>query len=982
MKKLVILLVFSLLMIGWLSAFVTPFVKINNENQVLFSDQTGFQMENNRLWITYIERTANMHYVKLGVSNNYGLSYTTTIIDTLYDNYTYMPAPGLIANTDGSCNVFYVKETNIYSFDLVNAKILNGNIVSKTTIANGLKYLPQISKAGNNIFLTYKKYLLEQLSVYEYFSQVEKSNLSNNDPLIDPAARVRFWGKDEFHGKVHSNSDIWIQNAGTPAVNPFAPGWPLFNNMVTTTGHFKENSSGTNLVGSEAPIDQIFQGPGLGYIEEADTMKILDWHGKLDAMAPFGWNSLANQYRIFKLTLNGNSISVQILDFSQTHIDTVVVYSHYPDIMHQVVYGDSSTYIGDSLYTNYVTVRDTVWTNMGGLSTGNGSMYIPGTVWIEGCLAGKFTLYCENAYITGNITYAGIAVGSAPDVEANPNNYDCFGLVANGSIYIKYKYRKKNENGVYETFANTASGPGGHVYIYGALAALGKGDNSEFGYKNDGVFSYEYQHPHGAVTPYHGVSQYTGQDTLYTNIDLHRHQFPPTGSANDPLWMRWPITNGVTQGFPGSNNIYGDYTQSTTLPLYGTSDWPWYNPVWPEKDGGENPADPINSITWERGTIHHYGSIAQTRHGLLHRSGNAGISNPDVGTWDYPNIFGPAHYIDGYGSTGYDKDFHYDSRLQNNILASFPSVLYDYDFVNTLFNPSNNLSTSSTFSLNKKIKSIKSASYNNHLVFAYVDEFLTVKYSLNNGESYDSLSCDLIDEVYDIKQMGDVFYFLVRSNSVLMTLSLDLNNPIYILHNYEANIPINIEEPIKPQLIATNSGLLIFRRFNNANQIYKVNFDSPSVLLETFELNDYNSISFSLGNTDSLYIVARKDVDTAYHKYSDIYLAKAYLNGITPISDPVEIPVQAFSMNCYPNPFNPEVNIDFYLPKDEKIEVSIYNIKGQRVKNLYKGNLEKGNHHYLFKGKDQSNKALASGIYFVKVAGNQTSHLHKIIMLK
>ncbi|MBC8527145.1 MAG: right-handed parallel beta-helix repeat-containing protein, partial [Candidatus Cloacimonetes bacterium] len=38
----------------------------------------------------------------------------------------------------------------------------------------------------------------------------------------------------------------------------------------------------------------------------------------------------------------------------------------------------------------------------------------------------------------------------------------------------------------------------------------------------------------------------------------------------------------------------------------------------------------------------------------------------------------------------------------------------------------------------------------------------------------------------------------------------------------------------------------------------------------------------------------------------------------------------------YPNPFNPETAISFSIPKDSKVEISIYNIKGQKVKTLAK----------------------------------------------
>lgn len=517
----------------------------------------------------------------------------------------------------------------------------------------------------------------ESLAQYQYFSDTEKSDISDNDPLGDQAARVNFWGKDELFGKVHSNSDIWIQNAGSPAVNPDAPGWPLFHAQVTTAGHFKENSSGTNLIGSSAPIDNIFVAEDPAYIEEVDpiiyepTATLI----KNNGTKPFGLNPEVHKNKIFKLKINGTSISVKEVNFQAVRTDTFVVYKKYPDALHPVQFGNTATYIKDSLWTNTISFRDTIWTDLGGLATGNSSMYIAGKVWVEGVLARKFTLGTgADAYITGDITYAGTEVGVAPDDETAPNRSDYFGLVSEGKIIIKYKYRMKNESGAYETFANTSIGPNGHVYLYGAYAAIGGNGDGPEGYRQAGTFTYEYQHPHGAVMPYRGKSQKTNADTLYKYIDFHRHKFIPTGSGGSPLWTRWPGSATASHGFPNPPTNYGDYTSANTAPLYNTSDWPWYNPVWPEKDSGPSPANINTDITWERGILHVFGAIAQRRRGFVHRSGNGGASNPDVGVWNMPYVFGPIHNTNGYGSTGYDKDYHYDNRFMLDQPPDYPEI--------------------------------------------------------------------------------------------------------------------------------------------------------------------------------------------------------------------------------------------------------------------------------------------------------------------
>jgi len=68
-------------------------------------------------------------------------------------------------------------------------------------------------------------------------------------------------GTDVFHGPVHSNSDIWIEQGGGGNNN----GWPTFHAMVTTGRNFLHYPSGMLLVNSPAPMEAIFLG---GFHEE------------------------------------------------------------------------------------------------------------------------------------------------------------------------------------------------------------------------------------------------------------------------------------------------------------------------------------------------------------------------------------------------------------------------------------------------------------------------------------------------------------------------------------------------------------------------------------------------------------------------------------------------------------------------------------------------------------------------------------------
>jgi hypothetical protein len=76
----------------------------------------------------------------------------------------------------------------------------------------------------------------------------------------------------------------------------------------------------------------------------------------------------------------------------------------------------------------------------------------------------------------------------------------------------------------------------------------------------------------------------------------------------------------------------------------------------------------------------------------------------------------------------------------------------------------------------------------------------------------------------------------------------------------------------------------------------------------------------------------------------------------------------------FPNPFNPTTNIVFMLPQAAKVQLDIYNILGQRVRNLLNDNLrEEGYHMVEWNGKNDFGIQVASGLYFIrfKAAGHQ-----------
>ncbi|RLC47342.1 MAG: hypothetical protein DRH57_04235 [Candidatus Cloacimonadota bacterium] len=84
----------------------------------------------------------------------------------------------------------------------------------------------------------------------------------------------------------------------------------------------------------------------------------------------------------------------------------------------------------------------------------------------------------------------------------------------------------------------------------------------------------------------------------------------------------------------------------------------------------------------------------------------------------------------------------------------------------------------------------------------------------------------------------------------------------------------------------------------------------------------------------------------------------------------------------YPNPFNPQTVIAYQLPERAAVEISIYNILGQKVKTLVNDRKEAGYHKVIWNGKDAENRDVSSGIYFYKISTDKFSETKKCLLLK
>ena len=97
---------------------------------------------------------------------------------------------------------------------------------------------------------------------------------------------------------------------------------------------------------------------------------------------------------------------------------------------------------------------------------------------------------------------------------------------------------------------------------------------------------------------------------------------------------------------------------------------------------------------------------------------------------------------------------------------------------------------------------------------------------------------------------------------------------------------------------------------------------------------------------------------------------------------PATAPQSFRLLPAYPNPFNGTTTIRFDLPSSVEVNLTLYNLTGQRVITLARGMREAGGYSIGWDGMDDAGRALVSGMYFYNLTAGDRSETRKLILLR
>lgn len=89
-----------------------------------------------------------------------------------------------------------------------------------------------------------------------------------------------------------------------------------------------------------------------------------------------------------------------------------------------------------------------------------------------------------------------------------------------------------------------------------------------------------------------------------------------------------------------------------------------------------------------------------------------------------------------------------------------------------------------------------------------------------------------------------------------------------------------------------------------------------------------------------------------------------------------------YSISNYPNPFNPSTLIRFSIPEEQNVRLTIYNMLGEKIKELVNGRMETGQYSYTWNGDNEKGNKVISGVYLSVLETREKRLVQKMILSK
>lgn len=250
------------------------------------------------------------------------------------------------------------------------------------------------------------------------------------------------------------------------------------------------------------------------------------------------------------------------------------------------------------------------------------------------------------------------------------------------------------------------------------------------------------------------------------------------------------------------------------------------------------------------------------------------------------------------------------------------------------------------------------------------------------------------DAAWGAYNQGDQWFSVSNAGSSISFIGVDLDT------KGDVSIVLGDEDPTLPVVLSSFTAVISGQNLVSINWVtqsetnlsgYGILRNTASDLNTALDLQQFIPASnSSTTHTYSFVEEAALEPGTYYYWLKAIELTgESSFHGPAMItftadggSNPPPVPVPVAKLNVFPNPFNPLTRIAVFVPAQQNGQCSIYNARGELVYEFASQSFNEGWNYLSWNGADASGQSCGSGIYLIRISGNNLALQSKVVLMK
>jgi hypothetical protein len=178
-----------------------------------------------------------------------------------------------------------------------------------------------------------------------------------------------------------------------------------------------------------------------------------------------------------------------------------------------------------------------------------------------------------------------------------------------------------------------------------------------------------------------------------------------------------------------------------------------------------------------------------------------------------------------------------------------------------------------------------------------------------------------------------------------------------------------------------NLGFILQRKVFNGSWIEIASFQTRPELLgrgSASSVADYSYVDENPGDGFFEYRIGDVDLNgvVTFHSTASIFW------GQTADNPAIAIPNTSKLFPAFPNPFNPETTLAYFVKEQAFVDLAVYDLAGRKVAALVHELKNNGSFRKKWNGRDDNGDVLGSGIYLIRIQIGDISETQKAILVR